>query len=134
MAERVARRRTLEIDGVKHRAPIPMGCRVGSLLHSSAVMGMDPSTGEIPAAGDEQVRCAFANIRRLLDAGDATTDDIVAMSVYLDDDALRPAVDDCWIEMFPDPADRPARHTTRLDLPGNMRVQLEVVAVVEERD
>ena len=127
----MARRRTLEIPGVSHPAPIPMGCRVGDTIHSSALMGMDPATGVIPDEGDEQVRLVFDNARTLLEVGDASPDDVVYVRVLLEDDDLRQAVNACWVEMFPDPLDRPARHTTKVDLPGAMKVQLELIAVVE---
>ena len=117
---------------MQHRAPIPLGCRVGGLLYSSAVLGVDPATGEMPGEGPAQARIVFDNVRRLLAVGDATTDDVVFMHVLIADDDLRDVVNECWIAMFPDPADRPARHTTCGDLPGGMRVQVELVAVVED--
>jgi hypothetical protein len=33
--------------------------------------------------------------------------------------------------MFPDKNDRPARHTSSYDPPGGMKIQIEVVAVLE---
>jgi 2-iminobutanoate/2-iminopropanoate deaminase len=126
----VAKRKSLEIPGVRHNAPIPMGCRVGNVLHSSAVMGADPATGKLPPDGAEQVRLMFANMQTLLEAGGASTDDIVFMNVLLKDNSLREEVNRYWLEMFPDPEDRPARHTTRAELQGDMLAQVEFLAVI----
>lgn len=126
----MAKRQTLEIPGVHHGAPIPMGCRVGNILHSSAIMGADPATGKVPPDGAEQVRLMFANLRTLLELGGATTDDIVFMNVLLKDNSLRDEVNKHWLGMFPDENDRPARHTTRVDLQGDMLAQVEIMAVI----
>jgi 2-iminobutanoate/2-iminopropanoate deaminase len=126
----MAKRQTLELPNVHHGAPIPMGCRVGNVLHSSAIMGADPETGKVPTDGAEQVRLMFVNLRTLLELGGASTDDIVFMNVLLQDNGLRDEVNKHWLSMFPDPEDRPARHTTRVDLPGDMLAQVEIMAVI----
>ena len=36
-----------------------------------------------------------------------------------------------WIALFPDPADRPARHTMGADLAGGLLAQCDFVAVVQ---
>lgn len=124
------RRRTLHVAGLEHPAPIPLGCRIDGVLFSSAVMGIDPATGRVPDDPRDQVTFAFSNVRELLAAGDAMTDDVVFMSVLLEDNELRAAVNEEWVDMFPDPSDRPARHTTIGPLPGDLCIQLEVVAIV----
>jgi 2-iminobutanoate/2-iminopropanoate deaminase len=107
-----------------------MGCRVGNVLHSSAIMGADPVTGKVPPDGTEQVRLMFANLRTLLEVGGATPDHIVFMNVLLKDNSLRDEVNKHWLSMFPDENDRPARHTTRVDLQGDMLAQVEIMAVI----
>ena len=44
----------------------------------------------------------------------------------------RDALNAEWLKCFPDPHDRPARHTMVADLPGGMLVQIEIVAVVKD--
>lgn len=126
------RRRSIEVAGIGHNAPIPMGSRVGSLVYSSGIMGADPDGGRLPEDGREQVRLVFANLRAFLQAAGVTDDDVVRMTVYLSRDDLRSAVNDEWLVMFPDPESRPARHTVVHELPGRMQVQLEVVAVAAD--
>lgn len=123
-------KRSIDVEGMAHNAPIPMGARVGNVVYSSGIMGTDRSTGEIPDDGPTQVRNAFANLLAFLEAAGSTTDDLVRVTVALADNSLRSAVNDEWLKLFPDPADRPARHTDNHELQRNMLIQLEVVAVL----
>jgi len=76
----------------------------------------------------------FANIRALLEAGGATPEDVIKVTVWLTDKALRPHVNKQWLAMFPDPHSRPARHTfASPDLDPPTLVQCEVIAVIEEK-
>ena len=43
----------------------------------------------------------------------------------------RDALNQPWLEMFPDENDRLARHTSKYDPPGGMKVQIEIVAVLD---
>ena len=127
------RPRSIEVEGVTHgKAPIPMGARVGNTLYSSGIPGVDPATGSLGPDAASQARLAFRNLRALLANAGARLDDVVRMTVYLKDNAAREHVNAEWLECFPDPHDRPARHTLVHDLPGGMLVQLEVVAILTE--
>jgi 2-iminobutanoate/2-iminopropanoate deaminase len=123
------RRRSIDIEGASHNAPIPMGCRIDNIVYSSGIMGTDPATSEVAERGEDQVRFAFANLKKFLDAAGVTPDDVVRMTVLLGDDSLRGAINEEWLKMFPDEGSRPARHAMNLELAGTMLVQLEVVAV-----
>lgn len=122
--------RSLEVPGVTHgAAPIPMGARVGNLICSSAIMGKDPATDTLPDDPVQQIDFAFKNMVHLLEAGGATLADVVRVTVYLKDDALREQLNAKWNEYFPDPHDRPARHVVPTDLRRGMVIQLEIMAV-----
>lgn len=128
------RPRSIEVEGVSHgNAPIPMGARVGSILYSSGIMGKDPATDTLPADGPSQARFMFQNLRTLLANGGATLQDVVRVTAYVKDNGQREALNAEWLKCFPDPHDRPARHTQVVDLPGGMLVQIEVVAVIQDR-
>lgn len=71
----------------------------------------------------------FINLRNFLDAAGGTPDDVVNMSVTLEDDDLRPLVNEEWLAVFPDEGSRPARHITVKALPHAMLIQIQVVAV-----
>ena len=125
------RPRSIELANVTHGSvPIPAGARVGNMVFSSGIMGKDPATDTLPADGPSQVRFAFQNMRELLRLAGASLEDVGHVKVYLADDTLRPVVNEHWLQCFPDPDDRPARHTMLHDLPGGMLVQLEIIAVV----
>lgn len=123
--------RSLEVAGISHgNAPIPMGARVGNLICSSGIMGRDPATDTLPEDPAAQTRFAFANLRSLLEAGGATLDAVVRMTVTIAEESVRAHVNQQWLACFPDPHDRPARHVVVHALPGGMRVQLEIIAVI----
>jgi 2-iminobutanoate/2-iminopropanoate deaminase len=127
------RRKSLEVPGVHHGgAPIPMGARVGNTLYSSGIPGIDPETGRLAPDAVSQARHAFRHMRTLLEAGGATLDDVVRMTVYVKDASAREPVNAEWLACFPDPHDRPARHTLTYDLQHGMLLQLEVVAVLAD--
>jgi 2-iminobutanoate/2-iminopropanoate deaminase len=124
-------RRSIEVPGLRHGAlPIPAASVVGNLLVSGGINPVDPGTGAIPDDTDEQVAVAFANVRRVLAAAGGTPEDIVKCTVFVRDKAIRPVIDKYWVEMFPDPASRPARHTLSIDLAGHTQLQLEIMAVL----
>ncbi|OMQ14362.1 hypothetical protein A7K94_0217215 [Modestobacter sp. VKM Ac-2676] len=127
--------RAVQVPGLHHGgAPIPMAARVGPLLVSGGVLGQDPETGEVPADAGEQVRLVFANVRRVLAAGGATTADVAKLTFFVRDRSVRAAIDEQWLAMFPDEADRPARHTLTTELAPAFAVQCEVLAFVADRE
>lgn len=106
-----------------------MGSRIDNIVYSSGIMGTDPSTGVVAERGEDQVRFVFANVVKFLEAAGVTTDDVIRMTVLLEDMSLREYVNEEWLKLFPDPKSRPARHAMIQQLNGNMLVQLEVIAV-----
>ena len=128
------RPRTIEIEGVTHgAAPIPAGARVGNMIYSSGIAGKDPATDKVAEGGAAQSAFMFQNLRTLLKNGGATLEDVVHVTAFVKDNAQREALNAEWIKCFPDPHDRPARHTLVADLQGGMLMQIEIVAVVQER-
>lgn len=122
--------RSLDVPGLAHNAPIPVGARVGNIICSSAIAGKDPDTGRLPADAAAQAELAFSNLQRLLEAGGATLADLVKLTVYVKDNSVREAVNGEWLRYFPAPLDRPARHIVVHDLQHGMLLQLECMAVV----
>jgi enamine deaminase RidA (YjgF/YER057c/UK114 family) len=126
-------RRSIEVPGLHHGGlPIPQACLVGNLLVSSGISPLDPDTGTVPTDTERQVETVFANVRRVLDAAGGTPADVAKCTVFVRDKSIRPVVDKYWLEMFPDAASRPARHTLRIDLADPLQIQLEITAVLGE--
>lgn len=127
------KRRSIEVSGVKHLNPIPAACRRGPFVVSGAISGADPASGTVPADLDAQCRQMFDNVRRLIEAAGGTPEDIVKMTVWIADRALRPTLNKYWVEMFPDPHSRPARHTVAHgDFTAPMQIQCDLFAVIGE--
>ena len=129
----MSRRQTIHIPGVSHSAPIPFGARVGGVVYSSGIRGDNAETGELSDDVEEQARQCFQNMRTFLEYAGATPDDVVRLTCYLENLNDRGAINGPWLEMWPDDDDRPARHTSKYEPPpGGMKVQIEVIAVVED--
>jgi 2-iminobutanoate/2-iminopropanoate deaminase len=125
------RRRSIEVSGVKHQNPIPSASRKGPFVVSGAISGADPETGKVPADLDAQCRQMFQNVRRVVEAAGGTAEDIIKMNVWISDRKLRDTMNRYWVEMFPDPHSRPARHTiAHADLTPPMQIQCDLLAVV----
>lgn len=129
------RPRSLEVPGVTHgAAPIPMGARVGNMLFSSGIPGIDPASRKLAPDAASQARFVFQNMRALLEAGGATPGDVGHVTVFIKDDSVREALNAEWLKLFPDAHDRPARHTLVYDLRGGMLIQAEIIAVISKGD
>ncbi|MFF4630067.1 RidA family protein [Streptomyces griseorubiginosus] len=128
------RRQAIRVPGLHHGgAPFPLAVRVGDLLASSAVHGMDPATGEVPDTLEGQTAGVFANIRRILDAAGADTGDIAKVTVFLGEGQSRAPLNAEWVAMFPDEDDRPVRHTVPSTLQPPLLIQCEFTAVLATR-
>lgn len=106
-----ARRTSVYIAGFSHKNPIPAACRIGPLVQSGSVLGTDPATGQLAEGVQEQCRLMLDNVRLIVEAAGGTTADIVKLTVWMKDRSQRPALNAPWLDMFPDAASRPARHT-----------------------
>jgi len=106
----MAARTSIYIDGFGHKNPIPAGCRIGPLLESGSVQGVDPATGKPAGTIEAQCRFMLDNVRRIVEAAGGTTGDIAKLTVWMKDRSQRAALNAPWLEMFPDAASRPARH------------------------
>ena len=105
-----AQRTSIYVNGFSHKNPIPAGCRIGPLLESGSIQGNDPSTGKPAETIEAQCLYMLENVRKIVMAGGGRTQDIVKVTVWMKDRSLRSALNVPWLEMFPDPASRPARH------------------------
>ena len=126
-------RRSINVPGASHVNPIPSASRRGPFVVSGAISGADPATGKVADALDAQCRQMFENVRRVITTAGGTPNDIIKMTVWITDRALRPVLNKYWVEMFPDPQSRPARHTVASgDLTPPMQIQCDLLAVLDE--
>lgn len=126
------RRSSVLMPGFSHENPIPTASRIGPFLFSGVLTGRDPHTSTMPASLDAQCGNVFLHVRHLMAAAGGHVDDIVKMTFWLADYRDRMALNREWLEMFPDPASRPARQAMSAQLDRRALVQCDLVAVLEE--
>ncbi|UDF31867.1 UNVERIFIED_ORG: RidA family protein (plasmid) [Roseateles sp. XES5] len=128
------RRVSIHIPGFRHKNPIPNAARIGNLVMSGIINGVDPETGEVAEGMEAQCRFLFAHVRSIVEAAGGTTDDILKINVWMRDRSRREALNREWLAMFPDEASRPARHSLQADLEGRLEIQCDFVAVLPEKE
>jgi len=124
-------RTSIFIDEFKHKNPIPNASRIGNILVSGLIHGVDPATATLAPTLEGQCALMFAHMRRIVEAGGATVDDIVKVTFYMHDLSRRPVINGEWIGMFPDPAARPARQVMLAALDKGVLVQCDFMAVID---
>jgi 4-hydroxy-4-methyl-2-oxoglutarate aldolase len=125
-------RRSIHVKGLSHGSlPIPPASRLGRFIATGGVRGVDPETGVVPSDIRAQARNMFANLRRIIEAGGGRTTHIVKVTIWIATAEGRDAVNGPWLEMFPDPDTRPARHILNYTLPANLLLQCEALAVLD---
>ena len=125
----MARRQVIELEGFAHGNPIPVAVKIGNMVYSGAVPGTNEA-GVTPDDPEAQIAQVFKNIQRIVEAAGGTVADIAKLDVKLTDMSLRPTVNTYWLAMFPNPHDRPARHTTQGSLNGNQVISVELVCAL----
>lgn len=124
--------RSVHAEGVSHLNPIPSAARIGNVVVTGSVYGIDPATGKIHPDPEQQVPYMFRNLEKIVTAAGATTRDIAKLSFSVASMTSRDAINKEWVAMFPDPEDRPARHVAQFDhLPSPAAVQCEALVVID---
>jgi len=128
----MSKRKSIEVPGITHTHPIPNASRIGPFLASGSIFGTDPATGKIPPGIENQSRLLFENVRRIVEAAGGTTENILKITVYLRDKALRQQINKEWVAMFPDEHSRPARHSFQTDdMAEGVLVSCDILAVFD---
>lgn len=126
------KRRSITLTGFSHGDnPIPAASRVGPLLISGAIFGLDLATGRVPPDLEAQCANVFTLMRSILAAGAATIEDVVKVTAYLRPGVQRSVINAEWLRVFPNPESRPTRHTIiNPNLPDGQLVQCDFMAFV----
>ena len=110
--------------------PYSQGVITGNLLFTAGQIAIDPATGQV-VAGDvtAQTERVIRNLTAVLASAGATWADVVKTTVYLQDMADFPKVNDVYGRMIGDA--RPARSTVQVaGLPRGVLVEIDAVATV----
>jgi enamine deaminase RidA (YjgF/YER057c/UK114 family) len=126
----MAKRQSVNFPGFSHQNPIPNASRIGNVMMTSVISGVDPGTRTLPPELAKQIANLFTHVRTAIETAGGTPDDIIKMTFWMKEPATgRAALNDEWVKMFPDAASRPARHTMALGSESNALVTCEFVAV-----
>ena len=121
--------------GSTDRAPRPAGpysqsVRIGNVVHAAGQGADDPATGRLAGEDIEtQTRQCLRNLEAVLQAGGATLDDVIRCGVFLVDQADFEGMNTVYRDVFGDPF--PARTTVSVGLPGELRVEIDALAVLD---
>jgi 2-iminobutanoate/2-iminopropanoate deaminase len=128
------RRESIYVGGFSHANPVPAAARIGQLVFSGAITGRDGESGLMPPDLDRQCVNLFAHVREIVSAAGGSIDDIIKITVWLTDFRDRAALNREWTSLFPDPASRPSRHVLAAEFDGDMQVQCDFIAVLDDGD
>ena len=95
----MAKRQSIYIEGFAHKNPIPAACRLGNMLMTGIITGMDPATGKVAPTLETQCAFMFQHVRAIMIAAGGSTDDIIKMSVWMADRSKRDVLNAEWLKM-----------------------------------
>ena len=125
------KRQSIHVPGLAHGSnPIPAASRIGPLIATGGIRGVDVISGELSPDLATQVRLMFVNLERILSAAGGSLDSVIKVNVSAQSAEARPLVNAEWLTLFPDPASLPARHFSIQHLSHGMLVQCDALAVV----
>jgi len=125
------KRQSVDFPGFRHLNPIPNASRIGNIVMSSVISGMDPGTRNMPATLEQQLANMFTHIRSAVEAAGGTVDNIIKINVWMKEPVTqREALNTEWVKMFPDKESRPARHTMPLGAESNALAVCDFTAVL----
>jgi len=124
-------RRSIYIDEYTHSNPIPNASRIGNVIVSGLIRGVDPATRQLPPTIEQQCQFMFANLRHTVEAGGGSVADIIKVTFWVKSMQRKP-INDEWAVMFPDPASRPARQIMEVPMEPGVLVQCDFMAVIGE--
>jgi len=115
----------LEIPGLSHKDPLPMGAKLGATVFSSVIAPENPADGKLIEGALPQIDRAFENMKLLMKAAGGSDAGINHVWVFMKDFAFQHAMVERWVKDFPNFGDRPARKTLPYDLAGNTQIQVQ---------
>ncbi len=112
--------------------PYSQAIKARGFVYASGQIPIDPATGQFVAGGiTEQTEQVMKNVAAVLEAAGSGLDRIVKTTVFLADMEEFAAMNEVYARFFT--SDPPARATVQAaGLPRNARVEIEVIALVEE--
>lgn len=119
--------------GLRAGLPYSPAIRWDNLLFVSGQTGSDPVTREFPADIKDQTRIALENVKALVEAGGATMDSALKMTIHMTDMMNEfGAMNEVFREYFP--KDPPARTTVGVAhlARAGLKIEIDLIAVVKD--
>jgi 2-iminobutanoate/2-iminopropanoate deaminase len=112
--------------------PYSQAIKARGVVYASGQIPIDPATGQFVSGGiTEQTEQVMKNVAAVLEAAGSGLDRIVKTTVFLADMGEFAAMNEVYAKFFK--TEPPARATVQAaGLPRNARVEIEVIALVEE--
>jgi enamine deaminase RidA (YjgF/YER057c/UK114 family) len=120
-------RRSIHIDSFQHSNPIPGACRIGPMIASSVIVGRNPGETVVPDDIESQIANLFSHMGEMLREAGAGWEHVIKIDFSVPSLDDRPAINRPFLDHFPDPDSRPARHTSA----GSTNAQCTFWAYVE---
>ena len=127
------KRLPIQIPGLSHKDPLPMGARLGSYVFSSVIAPEDPANGKLVDGALAQIDCSFENMKRFMKSAGGSDADVNHVWVFMKDFAWQPDMVKRWVDDYPGFGDRPARKTLPYDLAGETQIQVQLTGVLGGR-
>ncbi len=116
--------------GPKPAGPYSHAVVSGGFVFVSGQGPVDPETGAMPDAFEDQVRQTLKNLQTILEAAGSSLDDVVKVNAYVTDLTRFAQFNEVYSEFFSH--DPPARTTVGTSLLGFL-VEIDCIAAVPER-
>jgi 2-iminobutanoate/2-iminopropanoate deaminase len=116
----------IEIPGLSHKDPLPMGAKLGSYVFSSVIAPEDPKDGKLVSGPLPQIDRAFDNMKLFMKAAGGSDAGINHVWVFLKDFAHQHDMVERWVNDYPTFGDRPARKTLPYELAGDSHIQVQL--------
>jgi 2-iminobutanoate/2-iminopropanoate deaminase len=116
----------IEIPGLSHKDPLPMGAKMGPMVFSSVIAPEDPANGKLVAGALPQIDRAFENMKLFMQAAGGSDAGINHVWVFMKDFTFQPPMVERWVKDYPNFGDRPARKTLPYDLAGDSQIQVQL--------
>lgn len=106
--------------------PLSAAVRAGDYVFVSGQMPLDDNFEIVPGPIEAQTRQTFKRLKAVLDMAGCTLEDVVKVTVWLDDTRDFNGFNKIYKEFFPE--NPPARSTVRSELVIDCKLEIEVVA------
>lgn len=110
--------------------PYSQGVKAENIIFSSGQLPIDPKTGEL-SKGDiqKETRLCLENVKAVLEAGHATIEDIIKVTVFVKDMNNFSSINEVYADFFGD--HKPARSLVEVArLPKDADIEIEAIAII----